>query len=357
MYNLDTINLQARPNTVYVEGLSGAARIAPEQGRVLGLRAGQVINGIIAQRPEGNVLVFDNKTLPLPAAVGAPGERIGLQVVMLGGQILLRRTADSRPQVPQAATAPSAGMERLIRLSPPTGQLQLARLFSPATLQTLGQQPELRPVLQRLAPFMLSGDALQGEDIKRLMERSGLFSEAAVRFNQPGAANSIKSVLMELRRLLLSAGADATRVSGAIDELEGRQVETLGHQLQRQTQLSWLLPFNDQAPVFVQISHEGGSQQSSNEEQSPPGWRVDLAVPWGDHEVALNIHYAEGQANVKVWAANTQLMEQVAAAETHLRRLLQRAGVELQALTVFPGKRPSAVDDSPVPSRRLNVDV
>ena len=60
MYNLDPINQQARPNTVYVEGLSAAARIAPEQGRLLGLRAGQIINGIIAQRPEGNVLLFDN---------------------------------------------------------------------------------------------------------------------------------------------------------------------------------------------------------------------------------------------------------------------------------------------------------
>ena len=101
MYNLDPINQQARPNTVYVEGLSAAARIAPEQGRLLGLRAGQVINGIIAQRPEGNVLLFDNKALPLPSNMGV-GERPGLQVPMLGGNLIARRLGEAKAKMPSA---------------------------------------------------------------------------------------------------------------------------------------------------------------------------------------------------------------------------------------------------------------
>lgn len=357
MYNLDPINLQARPNTVYVEGLTGAARIAPEQGRLLGLRAGQVINGVIAQRPEGNVLLFDNKVLPLPAAVGAVGERIGLQVVMLGAQMMVRRLTDPKSPIAYSAQPLTLGKERLGRLTMDTGQLQLARLFSPASLQELAQQPQLKPVLQRLNPFLLSANTLQGDDVKRLIERSGLFSEAAVRFNQATAGASIKSVLMDLRRILLSAGVDATQMSGAIDELEGRQVDALGHQLQRHTQLSWLLPFHDQAPVFLQISHDNGAKQAADREQAKPGWRVDLTVPWGEQEVAVNIHYADGQTDVKFWAASPQLAEQVTAGEEHLRRLLRRAGVELQNLVVFPGQKPAAVNDDLPITRRLNVDV
>ena len=56
-----------------------------------------------------------------------------------------------------------------------TGQLQLARLFSPASLQELAQQPQLKPVLQRLNPFLLSANTLQGDDVKRLIERSVYF--------------------------------------------------------------------------------------------------------------------------------------------------------------------------------------
>ena len=123
----------------------------------MGLRAGQVINGVIAQRPEGNVLLFDNKVLPLPASVGsAVGERIGPQVVMLGGQMMVRRLTDPKSPIADSSQPLTPGKERLGRLTMDIGQLQLARLFSPASLQELAQQPQLKPVLQRLSPFLLS---------------------------------------------------------------------------------------------------------------------------------------------------------------------------------------------------------
>ena len=357
MYNLDPINQQVRPNTVYVEGLSAAARIAPEQGRLLGLRAGQVINGIIAQRPEGNVLLFDNKALPLPSNMGAAGERLGLQVLMLGGNMIARRLNEAKPnniQRPQAPENPDTA--RLSRLSADAGQLQLARFFSPSALQNLAQQPALRPLIQQLGQFLLSSNNLQGADIKRLVEHSGLFSESMVRFSQAGAAVSMKSVMIELRRLLQASGSDTTRLNGAIDEVEARQIETLGHQLQRQTQLSWLLPFHDQLPVFLQIGRDPGGEQGTEQAPSQPSWRVDMTVPWGQRQVSLNIHYAHEQVSVKVWAATPEVADQIIVGEAQLRRLLSRAGVELQNLTVFPGIRPSAQGEQS-PAQRLNVDV
>ena len=44
MLTSESVNMQARPNLVYVEGGTSALRIAPEQARGLGLREGQVIN-------------------------------------------------------------------------------------------------------------------------------------------------------------------------------------------------------------------------------------------------------------------------------------------------------------------------
>ena len=76
---------------------------------MLGLRAGQVINGVIAQRPEGNVLLFDNKVLPLPAAVGRAGERIGLQVFMLGAQMMVRRLTDPKSPIADSFAATDPG--------------------------------------------------------------------------------------------------------------------------------------------------------------------------------------------------------------------------------------------------------
>ena len=64
MYGIDSVNHQARPNLIYVEGGGSAFRIAPEQGKALNLREGQIINGTIALRPEGNAIKISGQYLP-----------------------------------------------------------------------------------------------------------------------------------------------------------------------------------------------------------------------------------------------------------------------------------------------------
>ncbi len=50
MLTAEPMNMSMRPNIVYVEGAAAGMRINPEQARVLGLREGQVINAVVAQR-------------------------------------------------------------------------------------------------------------------------------------------------------------------------------------------------------------------------------------------------------------------------------------------------------------------
>ena len=74
------------------------------------------------------------------------------------------------------------------------------------------------------------------------------------------------------------------------------------------------------APVFLQISHDDGAKQAADQEQAKPGWQVDLTVPWRTRS-GCEHRYADGQTDVKFWAASPQLAEQVTAGEEHLRRL------------------------------------
>ena len=78
MYGIDSVNHQVRPNLIYVEGGGSAFKIAPEQGKALNLREGQIINGTIALRPEGNAIKISGQYLSLPAGLGAPGSRVEL---------------------------------------------------------------------------------------------------------------------------------------------------------------------------------------------------------------------------------------------------------------------------------------
>ena len=91
MYGIDSVNHQVRLNLIYVEGGGSAFRIAPEQGKALNLREGQVINGTIALRPEGNAIKISGQYLSLPAGLGAPGNKVALQVSILAGAYVLRK--------------------------------------------------------------------------------------------------------------------------------------------------------------------------------------------------------------------------------------------------------------------------
>ena len=147
----------------------------------------------------------------------------------------------------------SPGAARLNRLSADIGQLQLARFFSPNAMQTLAQQPEIRQLIQQLGQFLLSSNNLQGTDIKASRTEWSVFRiHGSLWPSRCGGQYEVGND--RAAAIIARAGSDTTRLNGAIDEIEARQIETLGHQLQRQTQLSWLLPFNDQPPVFLQIA-------------------------------------------------------------------------------------------------------
>ena len=63
-----------------------------------------------------------------------------------------------------------------------------------------------------------------------------------------------------------------------------------------------------------------------------------------------------GAGESKGLGCEPEVADQVVMGEAQLRRLLYRAGVELQGFTVFPGARP-AMQSEQRPPQRLNVDV
>ena len=77
MISADAINQPIRVNAVYSEGGTSvySLRLEPPDARSLGLREGQVVNGLIASRPDGNVLITkSNRQITLPPNFAAtPG--------------------------------------------------------------------------------------------------------------------------------------------------------------------------------------------------------------------------------------------------------------------------------------------
>ena len=74
-------------------------------------------------------------------------------------------------------------------------------------------------------------------------------------------------MLLALRTLLQARQMETTSISGAIDELEARQVDSLSHQSAGRSQYSWMIPFADQYPVFLDLQrHENSDSEGVTQE-------------------------------------------------------------------------------------------
>ena len=69
---------------------------------------------------------------------------------------------------------------------------------------------------------------------------------------------------------------ETTALSGAIDEIEARQLDSLAQQAAGRTHYSWVIPFADQHPVFIELEHNDGSDAEGTLAQE--SWTVDLEV-------------------------------------------------------------------------------
>lgn len=133
--------------------------------------------------------------------------------------------------------------------------------------------------------------------------------------------------------------AETTQLSGAIDELEARQLDSLAQQGAGRQAYSWVLPFADQLPVFLELNREPGD--GSDPDADGGAWSVDMEVGL-DQDMALSANVrvdASAAVGVRLWLPHPALYQ---AAEQHLSRLdqeLSSAGLNNVNIRLFPAAR------------------
>jgi hypothetical protein len=353
MLTAEPMNLSMRPNIVYVEGAAAGMRINPEQARTLGLREGQVINAVVAQRAESNLLLVGNKKLQMPPGLNFPKGPLSLLVSVVNGNMLLSLVDQSSAnKFNQRADADA----RFGRLLGHPGGLHLSRLFSPTILnQTLGSAPSV-DFGQILRGMLMNSREISGASIRRSLENFGLFTESEIRNGGLTPGNqTIKSALIGLRALFQSRQLDNTLLSGAIDEMEARQIESLAQQVSGKTSLSWVIPFGDQLPVYIRLSqeHAGGDGDSDTQEK----WSVDFEVGL-DAQTSMSANIKVNvakQIEVQIWLPSADLYSAAQSSRDELIRRLGEAGVTTSTLNIFPTSRIPITDD--VPEQRVGIKI
>ena len=354
MLTAEPMNMSMRPNIVYVEGAAAGMRINPEQARVLGLREGQVINAVVAQRADGNLLLIGNQQLAMPARMSlAQGPAAFLVSVVNGNMVLSLVDPNSANKLNQRADADA----RFGRLLGHAGGMHLGRLFSPGVMPQLLGSPASGDLSQVLRGLLMNSREINSASIRRSLENFGLFTESEIRQTGMAPANQgIKSALIGLRALFQSRQMDTTSISGAIDELEARQIESLAQQVAGKTSLSWVIPFADQWPVYIRLSQDETPGNAESNVQKT--WSVDLEAGL-DEQTAMSANIrvdASKQIEVRIWLPSTELFAVAQASREELVKRLREQGVTLVTLNIFPTTRIPITDDVPEQRVGLNID-
>jgi len=332
MLGPELINLIARPTPIFLEG-SASIQLTQQAAKDLGLKDGQIVQGVLAARGDLLKLVLNNKELEWSGSNRfKPGDKLDFRVeTNLFGRALipLARAARSLASVP---TSP-----RLLSLMHrPAQPSVLAGLLRPGALEALTAQfggaeqlrANLMPSMSKLSPLM----------VKRGLINSGLFGEQNLAAGAPNTGLDLKQLLRSLLRSMPIQSAISADLERAIDEVESKQLESLQAQQSRELSYSFVLPFMDANAVEIEFYRDAHNSSVVGEE-----WIINLhteSPSLGELWLKTTLRSA---ANIEMvmWAPRADVAERARETASELEYELQRFGLALEKFDVLNASRPS----------------
>ena len=162
-------------------------------------------------------------------------------------------------------------------------------------------------------------------------------------------------MLLTLRAVMQARHMETTALSGAIDEIEARQIDSLAQQAAGRTHYSWVIPFADQHPVFIELEHHDGTDAEGTAAQEI--WTVDLEVGLTETaSMSANVRVDhEGVMALRLWLPEPTFYRLAEAGKTELEEMLSGQGISLGGLIIYPVARDvGSVNDS---QQRMGVSI
>ena len=210
-------------------------------------------------------------------------------------------------------------------------------------LMSDGQAPALQQLAQGdnarwLSQLMQTMARLSPADVKRALLASGLFTEGRLA-SQLAANFDLKQLLKSILRAQPPQSALGRDVESAIDEIEGRQVESLQAQQNRSISYSFLMPFLDANPV--QVKFERGRHQDDDKD---PDWIINLHTDSRSMgELWLKTTFKPSlRLDMEMWAARADIARLARAGSSDLHHQMEEFGLALGKMTVHHARRPLA---------------
>ncbi|MFQ3223680.1 MAG: hypothetical protein ACI80W_002057, partial [Porticoccaceae bacterium] len=265
------MNFTLRPTPIFLEGVV-SVKISEQMAKEFGLRDNQVVRGILEDRSGILKLILNNREFDWAGGKRfKAGDNINFRVESsVYGRSLKAISATASPAITVSPmSSPGTLSSRILSLlyRPDQGSA-ITQLLVPGGRESLFSLMATADRGQSL--FINNMGRVSPDAVKNALINSGLFGEYFL-----AAGISTRPDMKQLLRLLLRSVPIQSTLAGdinrAVDEIEGRQLETLQAQQSREVSYSFVLPFADSNPVEIQF--ERGAY---NPEEGEADWVINI---------------------------------------------------------------------------------
>lgn len=338
MYGPEQLNVVQRPSPIFLEGTT-PIRITEEVALQLGLKDGQTVRAVIENRGDLLRLVLNQREFDLKGNTRfKAGDKVDFKVSFgMNGVFLKNVGPQGAVNSTNNSNSPNSLPTVLLALlHRPKEARVLLDLFKPNNFKEILAPLGAREWVQKLDKMRSSMERLSAGDVRKSFRNSGLFGESDLLKGGSSRAD-LKQILRGLLQNLPEQSKLFKVIEQAIIEVEGRQIDSLNSQGNRELSLQFVIPFSDAHAVDVEVMKE--NQLDDNEKAH---WVVNLhteSPELGDVWLKSKL-LGNDNLEMTMWAPRTDVANNASEMRSELEYELNKFGLNLDSFSIMNAQRP-----------------
>lgn len=327
----------AVPRAIAPDALPQAVPIRQPIAGELGLKAGQVVQALVASSGDKMALHLGQRQLPLPAYMKLPAGEVALRVIQTKDGLALVPQLASQPHASQAVATSGLSAALAAILTRNTARPQIQSLFAPQGLESILSAAGLPDEAKSLVANRLPSNQLTGDLLKSAIQFGALGNEKSLLQGVAFQGGMLKPWLRQILKLLPQQSELTGRVSSLVTELESFQIEGLPKSHVRESGLAVILLFRDQPPVELLFEREKVSEGGEVRRL----WVLNLHTSLDRlGEVWMRSAFSGKDVDVVFWAREEQTAALASKSKMDLEEALSAHDLNVKSLQIFPSPRP-----------------
>ena len=341
----------AIPRAIAPDALPTNVPIRQPVAGELGLKAGQVVQALVASSGDKMALQLGQHQFPLPPNMKLPAGEIALRVIQTKDGFGLIPQLAQQPQASQAMSTSGLSAALAAILTRNSARPQAQSLFAPQGLESVLSAAGLSGEAKKLASNRLQSTQLTGDLVKSAIQFGALGNEKALLEGVAFQGGMLKPWLRQILKLLPQQSELTSRVAALITEVEGLQIEALPQSHVRESGLAAMLLFRDQPPVELLFERENVTEGDEIKRL----WVLNLHTSLDRlGEVWMKSTFSGKDIELTFWAREEGTAALAKKSRMDLEEALSEHDLNVTSMQIFASPRPGF--DKPTSGRIPHLD-